>query len=30
VPAAVRGLDVPLEEGGHRPMIRDAAQDLFR
>ena len=31
VPAAVvRGLDVPLEEGDHRPMIRDAAQDLFR
>lgn len=31
VPAAViRGLDVPLEEGDHQPMIRDAAQDLFR
>ena len=31
VPAAVvRGLDVPLEKGDHRPMIRDAAQDLFR
>ena len=31
VPAAViRGLDVPLKEGDHQPMIRDAAQDLFR
>ena len=31
VPVAVmRGLGVPLEEGDHRPMIRDAAQDLFR
>ena len=28
--AVVRGLNVPLEEGDHQPLIRDAAQDLFR
>lgn len=28
--AVIRGLDVPLEEGDHQPLIRAAEQDLFR